>query len=391
MTKRLMPPLASTLGAFCGVLFLLCQLTPSMAQVFETKAKQALLFDATTGSVLLSKNADDKIPPASLAKLMTMEVVFNALSTGQLALTDEFIVSENAWRNGGATSGGSTMFAELNSSIAVEDLIRGVIVQSGNDSAMILAEGIAGTESAFASLMNQRARQIGLENSVFTNSTGLPDPNQHTTMRDLVKLAAYIQKTYPVYYRYYSEPDFTWNGIRQRNRNPLLPMEIGADGMKTGYTEESGYAIVGSTLAEGRRMIVAMSGMASIPERAAEARKILEWGRRAFEPMSLFSPDDELGAVRLYGGAELAAPVGLNDDLVLLVPLGNRDRISARIVYQGPIRAPIQEGDEVATLRIMIGDELAMETPLFAKRNVEKGPIHRQALDAATELFMSLL
>ncbi|MEL6435169.1 MAG: D-alanyl-D-alanine carboxypeptidase family protein, partial [Pseudomonadota bacterium] len=252
------------------------------AQLFETKAQQAVLIDVDTRSILFNKDADAQVPPASLAKLMTMEVVFNALKTGQLSLEDEFIVSENAWRTGGAVSGGSTMFAELNSSIRVEDLIRGVIIQSANDGSIVLAEGMAGTEATFANLMNERAREIGLRNSVFTNSTGLPDPLQKATMRDLVTLAMHIQREYPTYYQYYSEPDFTWNKITQRNRNPLLSMEIGADGMKTGFTEESGYAIVGSAENDGRRLIVAMSGMADQRERAQEARKLLEWGRRAF-------------------------------------------------------------------------------------------------------------
>ncbi|MEM1378764.1 MAG: D-alanyl-D-alanine carboxypeptidase family protein [Pseudomonadota bacterium] len=358
------------------------------AQLFETRAKQAILLDVETRSVLFNKDADAQIPPASLAKLMTMEVVFHALKTRQLSLTDEFVVSENAWRTGGAASGGSTMFAELNSSIPVEDLIRGVIVQSANDGCIILAEGMAGTEDTFATLMNARAREIGLKNSVFFNSTGLPHPEQKVSLRDLVTLANHIQSEYPDFYRYYSEPAFEWNRINQRNRNPLLGMDIGADGMKTGYTEESGYAIVGSTLNDGRRLIVAMSGMSDQRERAQEARKLLEWGRRAFDEVALFDEGEPVGQVRLYGGATFSVPVEPADGLTFLVPLGANERLRARIVFQGPVLAPVEKGDEIAELHLYFGDDLAQVTPLYAAESVPRGPIHRQALDALSELVL---
>jgi len=208
----------------------------AQAQLYETRADTAFLIDAETGTILFSKEPDKLIPPASLAKLMTMEVVFHALKTGRLTLDDTFLVSENAWRTGGAMSGGSTMFAELGSSIRLEDLIQGVIVQSANDGCIIIAEGMAGSEENFAQFMTERARQIGLENSTFVNSTGLPADGQRVTARELVQLAQHIWAEYPEYYRYYAQPDFTWNNILQRNRNPLLPMNIGADGMKTGFT-----------------------------------------------------------------------------------------------------------------------------------------------------------
>lgn len=358
------------------------------AQLFETRAGQAMLLDVETNSILFAKNETVKIPPASLAKLMTMEVVFNALKTGRLTMDDEFQVSENAWRTGGASSGGSTMFAKLNSSIRLEDLIQGVIVQSANDGCIVIAEGMAGSEELFARLMTERGREIGLKDSVFKNSTGLPHPEQVVTIRDLVTLARHIQATYPEYYHFYSQADFTWNKITQRNRNPLLAMDIGADGMKTGFTEESGYAIVGSINRDGRRLIAAMSGMNSLRERGEEARKLLEWGFRAFEPYSLFPAGEEVGSVRLYGGAELTAPVMAKEAISILVPLTNPDKLKARIVYQGPVVAPVEEGAQIATLKVWIGDQLALESPLYAARSIGTGPIHRRALDAISEFVL---
>lgn len=364
---------------------------PASAQLYETSAKEAVLYDAGTGTVLFAKEPDTPVPPASLAKLMTMEVVFHGLKTGRLSMDDEFLITEDAWRRGGAVSGGSTMFAEVNSSVRLEDLIQGVIVQSANDACIAIAQGMAGSEENFARLMTQRAKAIGLEHSVFRNATGLPDPEQKVTMRDLVKLADYIRTEYPEYYHFYSQPDFTWNKIRQRNRNPLLSMNIDADGMKTGYTEESGYAIVGTVTHEGRRLIVAMSGLPDQRARGEEARKILDWGLRAFEPHTLFKKDEIIGNVRLYGGTQMTVPVTVNKDLQILLPITDRDRMKARVVYTGPIPAPVEAGSQVAALKVWIGDILTQETPLYAAESVGKGPIHRRAFDALTELLLGWL
>ncbi len=361
------------------------------AQLFETKAKQAILVDYETGTVLFAKNADELVPPASLAKLMTMEVVFNALKAGTLSVDDEFLVTENAWRTGGSESGGSTMFAKLKSSIRVGDLIRGVIIQSANDGCIILAEGMAGSEGIFAQLMTERARKLGLEKSVFRNSTGLPDPEQKVTMRELAKLAMHIFRTYPEFYPIYSEREFTWNKITQRNRNPLLSMDIGADGMKTGFTEESGYAIVGSASRDGRRVFIAMSGMSSMNERAEEARKLIDWGMRAFQPMTLFKAGEVVGSARLYGGEKLSVDLRPEGELKIFVPLVNRGKMKARIVYDGPVPAPVRQGQPIGMLRVYIGEEMSQETPLFAAENVDKGNLHRQALDALGELVLGWL
>lgn len=374
--------------AILTILVLFGALMPARAQLFETRAKEAILLDATTNTVLYAKNADELVPPASLAKLMTIEVVFNSLKSGRLSLDDTFLVSENAWRQGGAGSGGSTMFADLNSTIRLEDLIQGIIVQSGNDACIVVAEGMAGSEDNFARMMTERARKIGLEKSVFKNATGLPDPEQKVTMRELAELANHLQTAYPEYYHYFSEPEFTWNGIRQRNRNPLLSMDIGADGLKTGHTEESGYAVVGSVERDGRRLIAAMSGLPDSRTRAEEARKLLEWGAHAFEAHELYKKDEVIGNVRLYGGSQMTVPVAPDRDLSILLPLTNRDSLKARVVYMGPVAAPVQAGDQIATLKVWIGDELAQKTPLYATETVGKGPIQRRALDALSELML---
>ena len=360
----------------------------AFAQLFQTKAKQAYLIEAETGTVLFAKNENDLIPPASLAKLMTMELVFNALKMGRLQLTDEFQVSENAWRTGGAVSGTSTMFAEINSSIPLVDLIQGVIVQSGNDSCIIIAEGMAGSEATFSQMMTERAREIGLKKSVFANSTGLPHPDAGVTMKELAHLARHIQTTYPEYYKYYSQPDFTWNRINQRNRNPLLRLDIGVDGLKTGYTEESGYAIVSSIERDGRRLFLAMSGMSSLRERAEEARKILEWGLRSFERKELFPEGEIVGNASVYGGERSGVPLTAEGPIDIFVPITNAERLKARIVIDWPLEAPVEEGDQVATLRVWVGDTLSQETPLYAAEPVGRGALHWRALDALQELML---
>ncbi|WP_187971824.1 D-alanyl-D-alanine carboxypeptidase family protein [Aquibium microcysteis] len=360
----------------------------AQAQLFETRAGQAFMIDAETGTVLFSKDADTLIPPASLAKLMTMEVVFNALKAGRLTMDDAFQVSEHAWRTGGAPSGTSTMFAALKSSIRLEDLIQGVIVQSANDGCIIIAEGMAGSEENFAQLMTERARQIGLTKSVFKNATGLPAEGQLVTVRELAMLALHIWREYPEYYKYYSQPDFTWNRIRQTNRNPLLKMDIGADGLKTGFTEGSGYAIVGSVDRQGRRLFVALSGLASENARAEEARKILDWGVRAFETHEVFAADEVVGQAQLFGGAKGSVALKARAPVSILVPITNRDRLVARIVYQGPLRAPVEAGMPAGTLKVWIGDTLSQETPLFTAESVGTGSLHSRAMDAIGELLV---
>jgi serine-type D-Ala-D-Ala carboxypeptidase (penicillin-binding protein 5/6) len=360
---------------------------PAHAQPFETKASQALLIDAETGTILFSKDPDQPVPPASLAKLMTMEVVFHALKTGNISLDDTFTVSENAWRKGGAPSGGSTMFAALKSKIQLRDLIQGVIVQSANDGCIIIAEGMAGDEEKFVALMNERARQIGLKGSVFKNTSGLPAEGQKVTMRDLVTLAAHIWREYPEFYKHYAQPDFTWNKILQRNRNPLLNLGIGADGMGTGFTEESGYAIVASASSGDRRVFAAMGGMKGDRERAEEARKLLVWSMQAFEKAVLFGAGEVVGEAAVYGGSKADLALRAERPVAAYIPSADGDSVSARIVYDGPLLAPVEEGTRVGKLEVRVAGMLSQETPLYAAESVPLGAIHQRALDAVKELL----
>lgn len=361
------------------------------AQLFETRAKQAFMVDARTGTVLFAKNPDDPVPPASLAKIMTMEVVFDAVKSGRLSLDERFYVSENAWRTGGAVSGTSTMFAEVKSSVPLEALIQGVIVQSANDGCIAIAEGLSGSEAGFAETMTKRAREIGMENSVFVNSTGLPAKGQHVTMRDMVTLAMHMQRSYPELYAYYAQDSFSWNGIEQRNRNPLLRMDIGAEGLKTGYTEESGYAIVGAVERGGRRLFVAMSGLESAEQRAEEARKILDWGMRAFRERSVFAAGETVGEVAVFGGERAHVAVRAEGPVTVFQPLADTQEMVARIVYRGPLAAPVEKGRRVGTLEVWIGDTLSQETPLYAAETVGVGTLQSRAMDAVGELLIGWL
>ena len=280
----------------------LCLAAPARAQVFQTSAPYALLMDYDTRTVLFEKAADDLMSPASTAKIMTAEIVFHEIAEGRLKLGDEFTISENAWRKGGATAGGSSMFAALNSRVRIEDLLKGLVIDSGNDAAIALAEGVAGSEENFAAMMTKRARQLGLTKSTFTNPSGRGDAGQKVTAREMAFLSAHVIAAYPDLYRYFGEKEFTWNKIRQLNRNPLLTMELGADGLKTGNFEESGFGLVGSAKQGEQRLIVVINGSKTARDRADEARKLIQWGMRSFEAKTLFQAGDTVGAAKMFGG-----------------------------------------------------------------------------------------
>ncbi len=356
------------------------------AQGFQTIAPTAILIDAESEAVLFEKNADEPVAPASMAKTMTVEVLFNEIKNGRISMDTEFTISENAWRKGGAGSGGSAMFAKVNSSVRVEDLLRGIIVQSGNDAAIAVAEGIAGTEDNFARMMNERAKQIGMTNSTFRNATGYGHPEQKVTVRDLAKLALHIIETYPDLYKIFGEREFTWNKIRQQNRNPLLTMEIGADGLKTGNIDESGYGLIGSAVQNGQRLIVVVNGLKTAKDRANESRKLLEWGFRAFESRQLFAEGQVIGEVQVFGGDRRSLPLVAKKPVRVLVNRGESERVSARIVYTGPLKAPVKKGAEVAKLRVDRGDMQALEMPLYANEDVQVGTLSQRALDGLLEM-----
>ncbi len=365
---------------------------PARAQSpFQTTAPQAFLIDAETGSVLFEKNPDTLVTPASTVKIMTAELVFRELKAGRLRLDDEFTVSENAWRTGGAMARGSSMFAALNSRVRIEDLIRGLVVVSGNDAAIILAEGIAGTEQAFADRMTKRAAELGLSHLTFRNAWGKDDPAQKVTARDMALLATHLIKTYPEYYSYFGEREFVWSKIKQQNRNPLLGMGLGADGLKTGNIDEaSGYGLVGSAVQNDQRLILAVYGLRNAKDRSEEARKIIQWGFRSFETKAILAAGETVGSARLYGGEQMSVSLVAPGPVRVLVPRGATERLTAKIVYQGPIIAPVKDGAELARLKIYRGSALALDAPLVAGEAVQLGPIHRRAFDAGLELGQSL-
>jgi D-alanyl-D-alanine carboxypeptidase (penicillin-binding protein 5/6) len=353
-------------------------------------APHAILIDAENGGVLYERDPDKLIFPASLAKLMTAEYVFHELKLGHIKLSDEYTVSENAWRKGGAPSHGSTMFAAIHSKISVDDLLHGMIVQSGNDACIVLAEALAVNEAEFGVKLTQRAREIGLAKSVFTNSNGLPDPNEHVTTRELAMLARHIILEYPELYKIFGQPEFTWNKIRQQNRNPLLGSVNGADGLKTGFTKEAGYGLVGSALQNGLRLIVVVNGAKDAKERADEAKKLLEWGFRSFEQRHLFAEGQIIGSAKLFGGASGSVPLQADGAVKMLVPKSGGEKVIARIAYRGPVPAPVTQGQRIGLLKVWRDDKLVLQVPLKAAAGVARGNISQRALDAVTETVIAL-
>ncbi len=347
--------------------------TAAFAQTIQTSAPHAILIDSATQSVLFEKDADTLVVPASTAKIMTAEIVFHEITLGHLKLDDQFPVSETAWRYGGAPSRGSSMFAALNSSIRVEDLIRGLVIVSGNDAAIALAEGIAGSEGAFATLMTKRARELGLEHSTFTNAWGRGDPEQKVSPREMTALANHVILTYPDLYKYFGEKDFTWNKIKQANRNPLLTMDLGADGLKTGNIDESGYGLVGSAVQNGQRLILALYGCRTAKERVEEARKIFLWGFRSFDSKMIFQAGETIGGAKVYGGSASEVPLIAGGEVRILVPRTSAGKFTGRIVYTGPLIAPVEAGREVARLRIFRGTEQILDLPLKTSAAIETG------------------
>jgi serine-type D-Ala-D-Ala carboxypeptidase (penicillin-binding protein 5/6) len=357
---------------------------------FDGDAPTAILIEASSGSVLFEKNADELRAPSSMMKLMTAEVVFHAVKQGDVKLTDEYHVSENAWRKGGAPAGNSTMFAAIHSKISVDDLLHGAIIQSGNDACMVLAEGIAGNERIFAEMMTKRARELGLAQATFANSNGLPDPGNKMTVRELAKLARHIILTYPEFYQLFGEREFTWNKIRQQNRNPLLTSLEGADGLKTGYTKEGGYGMVGSAVQNGMRLIVAINGLEDPEDRASEAKKMLEWGFRNFESRTVFAAEQPIGSAKVFGGESRSVKLVSPEPVKVMVQKNGTDKLIARVIYNGPVRAPIEPGQQVGTVKVWRGANIATEAPVYAAESVATGSTMRRAVDGASELVIGM-
>ncbi|HEX7921017.1 D-alanyl-D-alanine carboxypeptidase family protein [Bradyrhizobium sp. C9] len=358
---------------------------------FDGDAPTAILVEASSGSVLFEKNADELRAPSSMMKLMTAEVVFDAIKKGDIKLTDEYRISENAWRRGGAPSGTSTMFAAINSKVSVDDLLHGAIIPSGNDACIALAEGIAGNEHTFATdFMTKRARELGMTKSTFGNSNGLPDPTNKMTVRELAILARHIIQAYPDRYKLFGEKEFTWNKIRQQNRNPLLNALPGADGLKTGYTKEGGYGMVGSAVQNDTRLIVVVNGLEDSEDRATEAKKMLEWGFRSFETRVLIAANQPVGYARVFGGESRSVKLVSPDPIKVMVSKNGNDKLLARVIYSGPVKAPITAGQQIGVVRVWRGGNVAMETPVFAADAVGTGSTMRRALDGAQELVIGM-
>lgn len=378
----------ATIVAFAALLGLA---SPAHSQTVQVSAPHAVLMDFKTGSILFSRAADEPLQPANMTKLLTLAVVFDELKRGKITLDTEFPVSNHAWRTGGAPSGASTMFAAVRSRIRVEDLIIGAAVVSGNDAAIILAEGIAGSEQAFATRMNDYAAKLGLKSVRFFNPTGAQHDDQRISVRDLAKVAAHMVREHPDYYKYFKVPDLTWSKIKQSNRNPLLGSSLGVDGFVTGSTKESGYGYVASAEQSGQRLIVVVHGAKSDKDRTEDARRLLDWGFRAFSDRLLFTGANQIAHASVYGGAKgSVALVGRNDVHVLSLQ-GVNERFTARVVYEGPLRAPVVKGAEVAKLRVFRGDQLAYEAPLYAAEDVPAGGVFGRAFDAAYEYVAGLM
>ncbi len=354
--------------------FLLLASTAYSAE-FDTSASYAYLVDYDTGSVLLDKGGDELMAPASMSKLMTAYIVFEKLKEGQLSLDDEFEVSENAWRKGGEKSGSSTMFLKPHSKVKLDDLLKGIIVQSGNDACITVAENISGSEENFAAEMTIKARELGLPKSTFKNSTGWPNKEHLMTPKELAQLTKLIIQNFPEYYPYYSIKSFKYNGINQENRNPLLySMPDQADGVKTGHTGKSGHGLVGSAKSKDgkRRLILVVNGLKTMKDRGMEAKRIMEWGFREFDNYSLFSPGETIENIPVWMGAQKTVPVTLKNPA--LVTLNRLDKLNAKVTVtaDGPVKAPVNKGDKVAELNIVLKDGTKYSFPLIAQENVEK-------------------
>lgn len=361
---------------------------------FKTRARQAILVEFETGAVMYQLNADEQMYPASMSKLMTLELLFKALKSGEVKPDDQFVMSVNAWRTGGAVSklGTSAMMVPPNTKVRVDELMLGIIVQSGNDAAIAVAEGLGRTEQEFARLMTSEAQRIGMTRSTFRNSTGLFDPEHVSTAHDLATLARHIIREYPDLYPQFATREFRYRTHKFANRNPLIAAGIGVDGMKTGYIKESGYGMVATAVQNERRLIAVVNGFATQQERRDETQRLLEWGFKSFTEFRLFDPGEVVGHARIYGGTSLYAPLtgGPAGVSVILPRFPANQRLEASVRYRSPIKAPIRKGDQIATLRVTSTTKAVNEVPLFATEDIEVGSVWRRGLDAVAHLVLGL-
>lgn len=376
-----------TIDRFAPLFVILCfavaAVAPTRAQEVTTEADFAILMDARTGNVLYEKNGTEQMAPASMTKLMTSLLVFDRLKNGELSLDDKFFVSVNAWKKGG-----SKMWVQEGTQIRVEDLLRGIIVQSGNDACIVVAEALAGTESRFAEMMTERGEEIGLENTVFKNSTGWPDPEHMTTAKDLALIARYIIQNHSDFYDYYKEVEFTWEGIRQPNRNPLLYVDSTADGLKTGHTEASGYGLVGSAVRKGRRLIVVVNGLDSEKQRKMESKRLLDIGFREFKDYDLYAAGDKIDKAKVWNGRRPSVGLEVREPISVVMHRRARKNIRAVVNYDGPLSAPIDSSQQVATLTISAPGLGPLEYPVYPTDDVKRTGVLGQMGTALKHLLL---
>lgn len=356
----------------------------------QTNAAYAVLMDYETGAVLFSKNGDQPMAPASMAKLMTVAILFEKLKHKELRLDDTFTVSEQAWRLSVAGKNESSkMFVSIGSQIRVEDLLHGILVQSGNDACTVVAEHFSGTEEAFSELMNAEAKKIGLQGSVFKNASGLPHPDMHVTAHDLARLAQYLIREFPEYYHFFSEREFTWNKIKQSNRNLLLGNYPGADGLKTGHTQASGYGMVASAIQEGRRLILVENGLTSETERAAEAKRLLDIGFREYKTYALLKAGDVVGEAEVWAGEVRDVPLSVRQPVTVLMRRASREGLKVTLNYSEPVIPPIARGQELGKLTISAPGVDDVVVPVHAGADVEAGGLITQVKVGLKELLSS--
>ena len=348
-------------------LFILGTFLPLKGFALETPAKQVILVDYDTGNILFEKNADERMFPSSMSKIMTIYNVFQALKDGSLQLKDNFRVSRKAWKKGG-----SKMFLRAGSRVNVEDLIRGVIVQSGNDASIVLAEGLSGSEGAFSDSLNENAKKLGMDSSNFLNASGWPDPEHYTTARDLSKVTIATIQNFPKYYHFYSQKTFTYAGIKQNNRNPTLYKDIGADGLKTGHTAAAGYGLAASAIRNGRRLVLILNGLKTSRQRSLESERILDWGYRVYSNYKLFKPRQIVTHAKVWMGDKSRVGLVLDKGLVMSLRKNIIDKINIKAVFNEPVPAPISKGDQIGKLLVSVPGKNQLEIPMYASQGVTK-------------------